>query len=79
MWNKCGMSRNETDLKQAISDIKNLRDDFYKNVNVSLCIYCLYIKRFFNHVFRHDLGDSNYMFNKYSSSSYLSKYNKMKT
>ena len=35
MWNKCGMSRNETDLKQAISDIKNLRDDFYKNVNVT--------------------------------------------
>ena len=35
MWNKCGMSRNATDLKQAISDIKNLRDDFYKNVNVT--------------------------------------------
>ena len=35
MWNKCGMSRNKTDLKQAINDIKNLRDDFYNNVNVT--------------------------------------------
>ena len=35
MWNKCGMSRNENDLKQAINDIKNLRDNFYKNVNVT--------------------------------------------
>ena len=34
MWDKCGMSRNEKGLKTAISDIKALREDFYKNVNV---------------------------------------------
>jgi succinate dehydrogenase / fumarate reductase flavoprotein subunit len=34
MWNKCGMSRNEKDLKRAIEEIKNLRKDFYKNVFV---------------------------------------------
>ncbi len=34
MWEKCGMSRNEKGLKEAISEIKTLREDFYKNVNV---------------------------------------------
>ena len=34
MWNQCGMSRNEKGLKQAIKDIHDLREDFYKNVNV---------------------------------------------
>ena len=34
MWNKCGMSRNEKDLKIAIKEIQDLRDDFHKNVNV---------------------------------------------
>jgi len=34
MWDKCGMSRNEKGLKEAIEDIKALRTDFYKNVNV---------------------------------------------
>ena len=34
MWNKCGMSRNEKGLKKAIKEIKDLRDDFYKNVKV---------------------------------------------
>ena len=34
MWNKCGMSRNEKELKQAIDDIKFLRKDFYENVKV---------------------------------------------
>ena len=34
MWEKCGMSRNEKGLKEAISEIKALREDFYKNVNV---------------------------------------------
>ena len=34
MWNKCGMSRNEKGLKEAIAEIKALREDFYKNVNV---------------------------------------------
>ena len=34
MWDKCGMSRNEKGLKKAIKEIKDLRDDFYKNVKV---------------------------------------------
>jgi len=34
MWNKCGMSRNEKGLKEAIKEIQELREDFYKNVNV---------------------------------------------
>ena len=34
MWDKCGMSRNTEGLKEAIADIKALREDFYKNVNV---------------------------------------------
>ena len=34
MWDKCGMSRNQKGLKEAISEIKALREDFYKNVNV---------------------------------------------
>jgi len=34
MWDKCGMSRNAEGLKEAIDEIKALREDFYKNVNV---------------------------------------------
>ena len=34
MWDKCGMSRNAEGLKEAIEEIKALREDFYKNVNV---------------------------------------------
>ena len=34
MWNKCGMSRNEKDLKSAIKEIKELREDFHKNVKI---------------------------------------------
>jgi len=34
MWNKCGMSRNEKGLKQAIKEIKELRKDFHENVKV---------------------------------------------
>jgi succinate dehydrogenase / fumarate reductase flavoprotein subunit len=34
MWDKCGMSRNEKGLKDAMLEIKSLREDFYKNVNV---------------------------------------------
>ncbi len=34
MWNKCGMSRNEKDLKEAIEEIAALREDFWKNVKV---------------------------------------------
>jgi succinate dehydrogenase / fumarate reductase flavoprotein subunit len=34
MWDKCGMARNEQGLKEAIADIRALRDEFYKNVRV---------------------------------------------
>ena len=34
MWDKCGMSRNTEGLKEAIAEIKALREDFYENVNV---------------------------------------------
>ena len=34
MWNKCGMSRNEKDLKTAIKEIKDLREDFHNNVKI---------------------------------------------
>jgi len=34
MWDKCGMSRNTNGLKEAIANIKALREDFYKNVTV---------------------------------------------
>ncbi|WP_159949568.1 fumarate reductase/succinate dehydrogenase flavoprotein subunit [Polaribacter septentrionalilitoris] len=34
MWDKCGMSRNAEGLKEAISEISELRKDFWKNVSV---------------------------------------------
>ena len=34
MWEKCGMSRNEKGLKEAIVEIKELREEFWKNVKV---------------------------------------------
>ncbi len=34
MWNQVGMGRNEKGLQQAISDIKGLREDYWKNVKV---------------------------------------------
>ncbi len=34
MWNKVGMARNEKGLKEAIEEIKVLREEFWKNVNV---------------------------------------------
>ena len=34
MWDKCGMSRNVKRLKEAITEIKDLREEFYKNVKV---------------------------------------------
>ena len=34
MWNKCGMSRNEADLRSAMDEIAELRADFWKNVKV---------------------------------------------
>jgi succinate dehydrogenase / fumarate reductase flavoprotein subunit len=34
MWNKDGMARNEKHLKEAIAEIKEIREDFWKNVKV---------------------------------------------
>ena len=34
MWNKCGMARNEEGLKEAIKEIAELREDFWKNLSV---------------------------------------------
>ena len=34
MWNKCGMARSEQGLKEAISEIQALREEFYKEVRV---------------------------------------------
>ena len=34
MWNKCGMSRNAEDLKEAIKEIAELRKDFWENVKI---------------------------------------------
>ncbi len=35
MWNKVGMSRNEQGLKEAIEEIRKLREDFWNNVQVA--------------------------------------------
>ena len=34
MWNKCGMSRNEKELKEAIAEIQALREEFWSEVRV---------------------------------------------
>jgi succinate dehydrogenase / fumarate reductase flavoprotein subunit len=34
MWEKCGMARNEKDLKEAILEIRALREEFWKDVKV---------------------------------------------
>lgn len=34
MWEKCGMSRTEEGLREAIEEIRALREDFWKNVKV---------------------------------------------
>ena len=34
MWNKVGMARNEKGLKEGIDEIRELREEFWKNVNV---------------------------------------------
>ncbi len=34
MWSYCGMSRSEQGLKEAIQKIRNLKDEFYKNVKI---------------------------------------------
>jgi succinate dehydrogenase / fumarate reductase flavoprotein subunit len=35
MWDKCGMARNEKGLKEAISEIRELRAEFWKDVRVT--------------------------------------------
>ncbi len=35
MWDKCGMSRNGDDLRSAMSEIKALREEFWKDVRVT--------------------------------------------
>jgi succinate dehydrogenase / fumarate reductase flavoprotein subunit len=35
LWDKCGMARNEAGLKEALKRIPVLREEFWKNVNVS--------------------------------------------
>jgi succinate dehydrogenase / fumarate reductase flavoprotein subunit len=34
MWEKCGMARNKKGLEEAIQEIQEVRDDFWKNVKV---------------------------------------------
>ena len=34
MWNKCGMARSEKGLKEAIAEIRELREEFYREVKV---------------------------------------------
>ena len=35
IWDKCGMARNKKGLEEAIQEVKQLRTEFYKNVNVT--------------------------------------------
>jgi succinate dehydrogenase / fumarate reductase flavoprotein subunit len=35
LWEKCGMARNEAGLKEALKRIPELRDEFWKNLNVT--------------------------------------------
>jgi succinate dehydrogenase / fumarate reductase flavoprotein subunit len=41
MWDKCGMARNAEGLKQAIQEIRAIREDFWKNVRVPGKRQCL--------------------------------------
>jgi succinate dehydrogenase / fumarate reductase flavoprotein subunit len=34
MWDKCGMARNAQGLKEAITEIQELRKEFWQNVRV---------------------------------------------
>lgn len=34
MWDKCGMGRNEKGLREAIEEIRKIREEFYKNVRI---------------------------------------------
>src|SRR5262249_30057404 len=35
LWEKCGMARNDAGLKEALKRIPELREEFWKNVNVT--------------------------------------------
>lgn len=35
MWDKCGMARNEKGMKEALKKIPEIREEFWKNVNVT--------------------------------------------
>ncbi|PTX97608.1 fumarate reductase/succinate dehydrogenase flavoprotein subunit [Verrucomicrobia bacterium LW23] len=35
MWDKCGMGRNDAGLREALAEIPNIREEFWKNVNVT--------------------------------------------
>jgi succinate dehydrogenase / fumarate reductase flavoprotein subunit len=35
MWDKCGMARNEAGLKEAIQEIKALKEEFWRDVRVT--------------------------------------------
>ncbi|MDN3722884.1 fumarate reductase/succinate dehydrogenase flavoprotein subunit [Aequorivita sp. SDUM287046] len=39
MWDKCGMARNAEDLKSAMSEIKALREEFWKDVKIPGTMY----------------------------------------
>ncbi|GGH67949.1 fumarate reductase/succinate dehydrogenase flavoprotein subunit [Phaeocystidibacter marisrubri] len=41
MWNKCGMARNEQGLKEAIQEIRALREEFWKDVKVPGTANCM--------------------------------------
>ena len=34
MWDKCGMARNDKGLREAIEEIRKIREDFWKNVRI---------------------------------------------
>ena len=34
MWNKCGMARNAQDLKEAMAEIRELREEFWRDVRI---------------------------------------------
>jgi succinate dehydrogenase / fumarate reductase flavoprotein subunit len=35
LWDKCGMGRNEKGLKQALKEVRSIREEFWENVNVT--------------------------------------------
>ena len=39
MWDKCGMARNAQGLQEAIQEIRQLREEFWKNIKIPGGIY----------------------------------------